>query len=136
MSQPGRATTGQELGCTLVSSGVIILPVLNELEEFLGSPLLKKAHQGRFDCFQFGGGDLGDLSIPVDEATGDLFEFEVFGDLRVDQDACKFTRSDDKLWYQIDVIVPVPAKVGRHGLVWTKFTVELGEVDMLRSGGC
>jgi hypothetical protein len=40
-----------------MSSRVVILPVLQELEEFLGPPLLEKAHQRGLDGFHFGGGD-------------------------------------------------------------------------------
>ena len=53
-----QAVTGWELGYTLMSSGVIILPALQELEELLGSPLLKHAHQGRSEGFHFRGRDL------------------------------------------------------------------------------
>jgi hypothetical protein len=43
----------------------------------------------------------------------------------VDQDLCEFTGSEDELWYQIDVVVPVSAELGGYGLVWAEFAVEL-----------
>lgn len=46
----------------------------------------------------------------------------------MDQDICEFTRRDDELWYQIDVVVLFSAKLGGYGLVWTEFAVELGAV--------
>lgn len=49
----------------------------------------------------------------------------------MDEDLCEFTRSDDELWYQVDAIVPVPAKLGWYGLFRTEFTVELKEVGMV-----
>ena len=45
----------------------------------------------------------------------------------MDQDLCEFARSEDELWYQIDVVVPVPAELGGYGFIWTEFAVELGE---------
>ena len=54
----------------------------------------------------------------------------------MDQDLCEFTSSEDKLWYQINVIVPVPADFGGYGVFRAEFTVELGEVGMWKSSGC
>jgi hypothetical protein len=48
----------------------------------------------------------------------------------MDEDLGEFTRSDDELWYQVDVVVPVSSKLGGYGLFRTEFTVELGEVEM------
>ena len=48
---------GLELRCTLMSGRIVVLPVLQEFEELLGSPLLEETHQGRFDGFHFCGGD-------------------------------------------------------------------------------
>jgi hypothetical protein len=107
-------------------SRVIVLPVLQELEELLGSPLLEKTHQGRLDCFHFSGGDLWDPPISVDKTPRDLLELEVSGDLRVDQDLGEFARSEDELWYQINVVVPVLAELCGYGLFRAEFTVELG----------
>ena len=110
-----------------MGGGIIILPVLQELEELLGPPLLEETHQGRLDSLHFCGGDLRDSAISVDEASGDLLELEVSGDLCMDQDLREFTRGKDKLWYQINVVIPVPAELGGYGLLWTEFTVELGK---------
>jgi len=41
-----------------MGDGIFIFPVLQELEELLGSPLFEEPHQGRFDGFHFCGGDL------------------------------------------------------------------------------
>ena len=111
-----------------MGSGIVVLPVLQELEELLGSPLLEETHQGRLDGFHFCGRNLGDPAIPVDETSGDLLELEVSGDFCVDQDLREFTRSKDELWYQINVVVPVPSELGGYGLIWAEFAVELGEV--------
>jgi len=44
----------------------------------------------------------------------------------MDQDLCKFTRSEDEFWYQIDVVVPGFPEFCGYGLVWAEFAVELG----------
>lgn len=46
----------------------------------------------------------------------------------MDEDLGEFTRSEDELWYQINVVVPIPAELGGYGLVRTEFAVKLGEV--------
>ena len=51
----------------------------------------------------------------------------------MDQDLRKFTGSEDELWYQIDVVVPVPAELGWYGIVRAEFTVELGELGISKS---
>ena len=53
----------------------------------------------------------------------------------MNQDLCEFTRSEDELWYEIDVIIPVSAELGGYGLVWAEFAVELGEIGMTKRGG-
>ena len=53
----------------------------------------------------------------------------------MDQDLCEFTRSEDELWYQINVVVPVPTELGGNGLVWAEFAIELGEAGMTKGNG-
>lgn len=43
----------------------------------------------------------------------------------MDQDICEFTRRDDELWYQIDVVVSVPAELGGYALLRAEFAIEL-----------
>ena len=43
----------------------------------------------------------------------------------MDQDICEFTRRDDEFWYQIDVVVSVPAELGGYALLRAEFAIEL-----------
>jgi hypothetical protein len=45
----------------------------------------------------------------------------------MDQDLCEFTRREDELWYQVNIVVPVPAELCGYGFVRAEFAVELGE---------
>jgi len=74
-----------------MSAGVIILPVLQELEEFLSTSLLEKTHQRALDGLHLSAGNFGDLAITIDIASCDLLEFEVTGYIGVDKDLGKLS---------------------------------------------
>jgi len=69
---------------TLMSSRILVLPSLQELEELLCTSFLKKTHQRTPDRLQFSTRDLRNPAISVDETTSDLLEFQVTSDIRVD----------------------------------------------------
>lgn len=110
---------------TLVSSRVIVLPVLQELKELLSATLLKESHEGALDGLHLRARHFGDPAITVDEATSDLLKFQVTSDFGVDQNLREFTRGDDELGYEVDGIVPVAPKLAGGSLIWTEFAVEL-----------
>jgi hypothetical protein len=111
-----------------VGSRIVVLPPLQKLEEFLGAPLLEKAHERALDGFHLRAGDLGDPAIAINEGTGDLLEFEVSGDVGVDEDLGELARSNDELGDEIDGVVAVAAKLGRHFLIRAEFTIQLSGV--------
>lgn len=74
-----------------MSSRILILPALQELEEFLGPPFLKEPHERTPHCLHLGTGNLRNLTIAVDETASDLLEFEIASDVGVDEDASEFT---------------------------------------------
>ena len=108
-----------------MGSRVVVLPSLKELEELLGSPLLKQPHQRTPDSLHLSARDLGDLAIAVDEAASDLLELEVASDIGVDEDLGELARGDDELGDEIDGVISVASEVGGRGLIFTEFTVEL-----------
>ena len=96
---------------TLVGSGVLVLPVLEEFEELLGSPLLKEAHERTLDSFDLITGNLRDLALTVDKAASDLLELKVTSDLSVDEDPRQLARSDDEFGDEIHGVVTIPSKL-------------------------
>ena len=110
---------------TLVSGRILILPALEELEELLRPPLLKKTHERALDRLHLRAGDLGDPAIAVDETACDLLELEVTGDIGVDEDASELSRGDDELGNEIDGVVAVAPKVLGDGLIGSELAVEL-----------
>jgi hypothetical protein len=113
---------------TLVSGRVIILPALEELEELLCTSLLEEAHERTLDGLHLSTGNLWDLAVTVDEAARNLLEFEVAGDLSVDEDLCELSRGDDELGDEINGIVTVSAKFLRRGLIRAELAIELWAV--------
>lgn len=104
---------------------IFILPSLQELKELLSSALFEDTHEGTLHSLHLGAGDLRNLPIPVDVAARDLLEFEVPGDLSVNQDLGHFTGSKDELGYQIDVVVSVSAECLRDSLIRPEFAIQL-----------
>lgn len=82
-----------------MGSRVFVFPSLQELKELLCPPLLKQAHQRALHSLHLRTGDLGDPAIAVDVAARDLLEFEVTGDVSVDQDFRELSRGDDEFGY-------------------------------------
>ena len=109
----------------MVGRWVAVLPVLEELEEFLCPPLLKETHEGALDGLHLRAGDLGDLAITVDVTAGDLLELEVARHIGVDKDAGELARRDDELGNEIDSVVTVAAEVLGHSLVGSELAVQL-----------
>jgi hypothetical protein len=110
---------------TLVGRWVLVLPVLQELKEFLRATLLKEAHEWALDSLHLRTRNLGDLAVTVDEASSDLLELQIASDFSVDEDFRQFSRGDDELGNEVDGIVSVAPKLGGRCLIWTEFTVEL-----------
>ena len=110
---------------TLVGSGVIVLPSLQELEELLGAPFLEETHERALDGLHLRAGHLGDLAIAVDEAARDLLELEVARHVRVHEDARELAGRDDELGDEVDGIVAVATQLGRRGLVRPELAIEL-----------
>ena len=108
-----------------MGSWIIILPTLQELEEFLCPPLLKESHERALHCLHFCAGHLGDLTIAVDKAAGDLLELEVAGDIGVNENARKFSRGNDELGNEIDGVVAIAAEVLWGRLVGPELAVKL-----------
>jgi len=66
-----------------------------------------------------------DLSIPINEASSNLFEFKISGNIGVDEDLGEFSRCNDEFRDKINGIVTVTAKVSRWGLVWSELAIKL-----------
>lgn len=94
---------------SLMSGRILILPVLEELEKGLGAAFLPEAHEGGLYGLHLGRGDLADPAVSVDERAGDLFEFEVAGDVCVDEHFRELAGGDDELWDEVDGVVSIPA---------------------------
>lgn len=75
---------------TLVRSGIVDVECPNPLDEALHAALLEHAHEGRAQSFGGIGGNLGNSGLGtlalLDEASSDLSEFEVTGDIGGDED--------------------------------------------------
>ena len=110
---------------TLVCSGVIVPPALEELEELLCPPLLEETHERTLERFYLVTGDLGDLAITVHKATCDLFELEVTSDVGVDKDLSELSRGDDELGNKVNSVISVASKLRRRALVWSELAVQL-----------
>lgn len=110
---------------TLVSGRVLVFPPLQELEELLGPSFFEKTHKRALYSLHLGAWDLGDPPIAVHKATCDLFEFQIPGDVSVDENFRKLARGNDKFGDEIDGVVTVSAKLSRRGLVRSKFAVQL-----------
>ena len=110
---------------TLMGSRIFVLPVLQELEEFLRATLFEKTHQGALHCLHFGAGDLGDLAITVDKASGDLLKLEVASDISMHEDLRKFSGCDDELRNEVDGVISITTEISRGRLIPAEFTVEL-----------
>ena len=108
-----------------MGSRILVLPILQELEEFLRPTLFKKTHQRAFDCLHFRAGDLGDLAVAIDEAAGDLLEFEVASDIGVHEDLRELSGCDDELWDEINSVIPITTEPLGRRLIWAKLSVEL-----------
>ncbi len=121
---------------TLMGSGIIVFPVLKELEEFLGSPLFKETHQRTLDGLHFSTRDFGDPSITIDETPSNLLELEVAGDIGVNKDLCELHRSDDELGNEIDGIITVTAKFRGRLLAWTELAVQLRALSSVPCSSC
>ena len=94
-----------------MGSRVLVLPVLQELEELLRSPLLKETHEGALDRLHLRAGYLGDLAIAVDEAARDLLELEVSGHIRVYEDLRELSRCNDELGDKINGVITITTEL-------------------------
>ena len=108
-----------------MSSGILVLPPLKELEELLRATLLEQTHERAADSLHLVTWDFGDLAIPVDEAARDLLELEVARHVRVHEDARELAGRDDELGDEVHRVVAVAPQLGRRGLVRPELAVEL-----------
>ena len=93
----------------MVSSRVLILPVLQELEELLSSSFLKETHEGRSKSLasvrrDLGDGRLGALAL-LHVAASNLLEVEVLGNVGGNEDVGEFAVGHEKLRDEVDVPV-------------------------------
>lgn len=107
----------------MLSSRIIILPILEELKEFLGPSFLEQTHQRTLDRFHFGTGDLGDSPIAVDKASGDLLELKITSNIGVNKDLRKLSRCDDEFRDKVNSIVTVTTELRRSLLSRTEMAV-------------
>lgn len=94
---------------TLVSGGIALVEFAHPLQELLGSPLLKHAHEGRTQSFtgirgHLGDGGLGTLSL-LDVAARNLLELEVSRDIGGNQNVGQVAIGHQQLGNQVDVPV-------------------------------
>jgi hypothetical protein len=108
-----------------VGGRIIVIPILQELKEFLRATLFKDTHQWAFDCLHLGAGNLRDLALTVDKAARDLLELEITCDISMHEDLREFSGCYDELWDEIDGIIPVTTKLGGRSLIITEFSKEL-----------
>ena len=113
---------------TLVSSRVLILPALQELEELLCPPLLKETHKWALHRLHLRTGHLADLAIAVDKAACDLLELELTRHIGMDKDAGELARSDYEFGNEIDSVVAVAAELSGRGLIRAELAVELDSI--------
>lgn len=113
----------------LVGGGILVAPVLDELEELLCSTLLKEAHERRADGFHLGGRHLGNLAISVNVRGSDLLELEVPSDIGVNEHLRELTVGHDKFGDEINCPVAVTAPVLGRFSAGTELLVELREVE-------
>lgn len=113
-----------------MSGRIIVLPVLQELEKAPRPSLLKQPHQATRECLPFIGRHLGDSSVPEHIGAGDLLEFEVSGDVGLDEHLRELTGCQNELWNQIDGVVSVPTEALGRGRV-AEFVVELERCQAL-----
>ena len=104
-----------------MSRGVIVLPILKELEELLGTSLLKKSHKRALDCLHFGTRNLGNLSLAENKTTCNLLELKVGSYVGMHKNLRKLPRCDDELWNQINSVVTIPSKIGGLRLSGSEF---------------
>jgi hypothetical protein len=104
---------------------ILVLPVLEKFKELLGSPFLEQAHKRALNSLHFRAGYFGNPPITVDETTGNLFEFKITGDVRMDEDPGQFAGRDNEFGYKVDGIVSVAAKFRGGFLIRTEFAVQL-----------
>lgn len=98
---------------TLMSSRIVVFPILQKFKELFCATLFEKTHQRALDSLHLGARDLGNLAITVNETACDLFKLEITGDIGVHEDLGKFTRSDDELGYKVNSIVSVASELLR-----------------------
>ena len=114
-----------------MGSRVLVLPVLQELEELLRSPLLKETHERTPHSLHLVTGNLRDLAITVDEAASDLLELKVASDFGVDEDLRELARRDDELGDEIHGVVAVTTELGGRGLLIPELAIELTGIARL-----
>ena len=108
------------MGC-----GIIILPVLQELEELLCPAFLEQAHERTLDRLHLSTWYFGDPAVTENETARDLLELEVASNIGMNEDPGKFSRGDNELGDEIDSVIPVASEFSGWGLVRAELAVEL-----------
>jgi hypothetical protein len=96
---------------TLMRSRILLPPVLQKLEEVLGPPLLKQAHQARPDSLHLRTRYFGDPAIPVHVASGNDLELEIADDIGVNKNTRELARRENELGNQVDGVITVPTEL-------------------------
>ena len=119
-------------GHRLVLSELRVLWILNDLtgllEEGLKPPLLHETDEGSLEGFASSARDLVDLLALVDIRAADELEVQGLADLGVNESLDKETVGHDELRDEVNVPVPVVAKLLRSWLA-EELLEELGDVE-------
>lgn len=117
---------------TLMSRRVIVLPVLQKLEEAPRPSFLEQPHQATRQGLPFIRGHLCDSPVPQHVGAGDLLEFEVSGDVGLDEHLSELAGCQDEFGDQVDGVVSVPAEaLGRRRVA--ELVVKLKRGQRLRN---
>lgn len=96
-------------GPTLMSSRILLLPILQVLEKVPRPPLFKQTHQRTLHSLHLSTRHFRDPSISVDVGTGDDLEFEITRDVGMDEHSGKLARGEDEFRDKVDSVVAVTA---------------------------
>lgn len=108
-----------------MSSRIVVLPVLQELKELLGSPLLKEPHQRTPNGLHLRAGNLGNPALTINEATGDLLELKIASNIGVNEDPGELAGCNDELGNEVNGIVAVASKLRGRALVGSELAIQL-----------
>ena len=114
---------------TLMGGRIIVFPVGNKHHELPQPVLLKKPHQAAGDSLVLRCGHLGDPVAPEHVASSDLLEFEVAGNVGVNEHLGQLAIGHHELGNQVDCIVAITSNVLWRLCPGSELGVELGQVE-------